>query len=122
MRSSDGVSFVGLDFYPTTALCILSKRDMDINKKSQTWMLAPWYVRFGAYGFRTYKSIELISVVCAVLGFLAPLVSFWLYWSVSHEYAYIAMAFTIFGLSAYLYSIVLIWLIKNRDEVLRGSA
>lgn len=90
---------------------------MELNKKSEAWRSAPWYVRVGALGFGSSKSIKTAATVCACLGFLAPLVSFWLFWSVSYYKAYVAMAFTSFGLSAYLYMLVLLWIVQNKREL-----
>lgn len=89
---------------------------MEINKGSVKWKSSPWYVRVGAYGFKTYRSIEIIAIFCATLGFIAPLVSFYLYLFVSFNSAYIAMAFATCGLSAYLYSLTLLWLTKNVQQ------
>ena len=86
---------------------------MEIDKESSKWKSAPWYIRAGAVGYKTYRGIELTAIICAALGFLAPLVSFYLYLFVSFNSAYVAMCFTSFGLSAYMYSLTLIWLNKN---------
>jgi hypothetical protein len=90
---------------------------LKINKDHELWKSAPWYIRYGALGIKTYKGIQFCAASCFLLSLVALSVGVINIYLTNYFEAIVSLSLVSFGISAYLYALIQVWLLTNREVI-----
>ncbi len=90
---------------------------LKINKEHELWKRAPWYIRYGALGINTYKGIQFFAVSCFIISLIALSVGLINIYLANYYEAIVSLSLVSSGISAYLYALIQVWLLKNREVI-----